>query len=89
MFGHVRFDLTRGPVIPFVYAGLGWAHYNVNALGSSGTSDRLVIPGGVGLEFLARPLVLGVRAEYQWNTQEIKSQHVDYWKAVGTVGVRF
>jgi hypothetical protein len=85
VFGHVRFDLLRGPLIPFAYTGLGWVHYEAPAV----TEDRLVIPFGVGLEVHFAPLIVGARGEYQWNTSEIGTQNVDYWKVVGTVGLRF
>lgn len=83
VLAHVRFDLLRAPVIPFIYGGVGWVRYD-----SGATDDRVVIPVGVGLETHLAPLVVGVRGEYQWNTSEIASQHVDYWKVVATVGFR-
>jgi hypothetical protein len=89
LFGHVRFDIGRAVVVPFIYAGAGWVHFHGSAASVSGGVDRLVIPGGVGLEFQAKPLVIGARGEYQWNTSKIAGQHVDYWKAVGTVGFQF
>jgi hypothetical protein len=89
VFGHVRFDLGRGQVVPFLYAGAGWVHFRGSASALSESVDRLVIPAGAGLEFHARPLVVGARIEYQWNTDEIASQNIDYWKAVGTIGFRF
>jgi len=73
-------------IVPFAYAGVGWVHYHGSALSSS--VDRAVVPAGAGLEFHASPLVFGVRGEYQWNTQTVAGKHVDYWKAVGTVGLR-
>jgi len=89
IFGHVRLDIGHAVVVPFLYAGVGWVHFHGTAAAVSGGADRAVIPGGVGLEFQAKPLVVGARAEYQWNTQTIASQHVDFWKAVGTVGFQF
>ena len=89
VIGHVRLEFTSGLVVPFIYAGAGWVHFHGSAASVSGGVDRLVIPGGVGLEFQARPLVIGARGEYQWNTSKIAGQHVDYWKAVGTVGFQF
>jgi hypothetical protein len=89
IFGHVRLDIGSAAVVPFLYAGVGWVHFHGSAAVVSGGVDRAVIPGGVGVEFQAKPLVVGARAEYQWNTQTIASQHVDFWKAVGTVGFQF
>ena len=88
VFGHVRLDFGRAQFVPFVYTGVGWVHYRGEA-SVFDTADRVVIPAGVGIEFHAMPLVVGARAEYQWNTAEISSQRLDYWKAVGTVGFRF
>ncbi len=89
VFGHVRFDLGSAQVVPFLYAGAGWVHFRGSSSVLNESVNRLVIPAGAGLEFHARPLVVGARAEYQWNTSEISGQHVDYWKAVGTIGFRF
>ncbi len=86
--GHVRFDFGKGTLIPFVYGGLGWVHYDVSSTLLDTTSDRLMIPLGAGLEFKAKPLIIGIRGEYQWATSEIAGEHTDYWKAVGTVGFR-
>jgi hypothetical protein len=88
LLGHVRFDVLRTPVTPFIYAGLGWVHYNADSTALAEKADRLVIPAGVGLELHVSALVVGARGEYQWNTSDIAGKHVDYWKAVGTVGFR-
>jgi hypothetical protein len=87
LLGHLRLDFTKGPLVPFVYSGVGWLRATSSQL--SGSNDRAVIPAGAGIEFHALPLVLGIRGEYQWATSEIAGQHADFWKAVATVGVRF
>jgi hypothetical protein len=89
LLGHVRLDLGNWMVTPFLYAGAGWVsfHGSADVLGGS-TADRFVVPGGVGVELHVRPIVIGARGEYQWNTSAINDKHVDYWKVVGTVGFR-
>jgi opacity protein-like surface antigen len=88
LLGHVRLDLSRATLVPFVYTGVGWVHY-YGAPAASTTEDRVVIPVGAGLEIQAKPLVVGARGEYQWNTEAIGGKNVDYWKVVGTVGFQF
>ncbi len=85
--GHVRFEFGKGTLLPFIYGGLGWGHYEASGVLDT-TADRLMIPVGAGLEFKAKPLILGIRGEYQWATSEIAGEHTDYWKAVGTIGFR-
>jgi hypothetical protein len=89
IFGHVRLEFASGLVLPFIYTGVGWAHYHSTAALFDTTADRVVIPGGVGLELNFAPLIVGARGEYQWNTQDIAGKRVDYWKAVATIGFRF
>jgi hypothetical protein len=88
LFGHVRFDVLREPVRPFVYVGAGWVHYHANGSLGDEKTDHFVVPGGVGVELEISAFVVGARGEYQWNTSEIAGKHVDYWKAVGTFGIR-
>jgi hypothetical protein len=88
VLGHLRFDFLREPVTPFVYVGVGWVHYSANASLLANTEDHVVIPGGVGLEVNVKPIVLGARGEYQWNTDTFAGKYIDYWKVVATVGLR-
>jgi hypothetical protein len=88
LLGHLRLDLGNWMVTPFLYAGAGWVQFHGSAGFLSSPADRLVIPAGVGVEVHVRPLVFGARGEYQWTTSEINDKHVDYWKVVGTVGIR-
>ncbi len=88
LLGHVRLDFGHGTVTPFIYAGVGWVRYKSNAAIFNGTEDRAVIPAGAGLEFQVKPLVIGVRGEYQWLTEKIAGNTADYWKAVATLGFR-
>jgi hypothetical protein len=89
VFGHVRFDFAGKPVTPFVYAGGGWVHYKAKAALNDEKVDHFVVPAGLGVEFHIRPVVLGARGEYQWNTSAVGGKHFDFWKLVGTVGFRF
>ena len=89
VIGHVRLEFGSGLVLPFIYTGAGWAHYRATSPLFSTTADRVVIPAGVGLELNFQPLVVGARGEYQWDTSDILGKHVDYWKAVATIGFRF
>lgn len=84
VLGHVRFDLLRGPVSPFVFGGVGAVRYSV----SSVTDDQVVLPLGVGVEVQLSPLVLGARGEYQWIPNAVADKNADYWKVVLTAGVR-
>jgi opacity protein-like surface antigen len=88
ILGHVRFDILREPVTPFIYAGVGWVRYKANASVLSETVDRMVIPAGVGVELKISSIVVGARGEYQWNSSEFHGERIDFWKAVGTVGFR-
>lgn len=87
LLGHLRLDFLKGNLVPFVYTGVGWARATSSQL--SGANDRAVIPAGAGIEFHGGVIVLGIRGEYQWATTKISGQTADYWKAVGTFGVRF
>jgi opacity protein-like surface antigen len=88
LLGHVRFDILRRPVTPFIYAGVGWVHYKADASLLNETVDRMVIPAGAGVEFQVSAIVIGARGEYQWNTSEFHGNRIDYWKAVGTIGFK-
>lgn len=88
VLGHVRLDLLRGPLVPFAYAGVGWVRYSVSGSVASTTSDQAVIPAGVGLELWFRPLVVGIRGEYQWVPNEIAGKNAAFWKGLLTLGLR-
>jgi hypothetical protein len=88
VLGHVRFDFLPGPLVPFVYAGLGWVRYKADAAILNTKDDRAVVPFGGGLEVRIRPLVLGVRGEYQWIPNDVASTNTDFWKVVATAGFR-
>jgi hypothetical protein len=83
--GHGRFDLLRGRLAPFLYGGLGWMHYSASGVSSN---DRLVIPAGAGLEFRLGPFVFGGRGEYQWILNDVANRSANFWKVIGTAGVR-
>jgi hypothetical protein len=88
VLGHVRFDLLPGPLVPFVYGGLGWVHYSLEDTILEVTDDRVVVPVGGGFEFRIRALVLGIRGEYQWIPNDVSSRDADFWKAIATAGFR-
>jgi hypothetical protein len=88
VFGHVRFDLLRGPILPFVYGGLGWVHYSLDDAILDTTDDRAVVPFGGGVELRLSALLLGFRGEYQWIPNDVASTNTDFWKVVGTAGFR-
>jgi hypothetical protein len=84
--GHGRFDLLRGRLVPFVYGGVGWMHYSASGVSSS---DRLVVPAGAGLEVRLGPFEFGARGEYQWIFNDVADRSANFWKVIGTAGVRF
>jgi hypothetical protein len=88
VLGHVRLDFLRGPVLPFVYAGLGWVHYSVEDSIPDVTDDRAVVPFGGGVEVRVSALLLGLRGEYQWIPNDVASTNTDFWKVVATAGFR-
>jgi hypothetical protein len=88
VLGHVRLDLLRGPVLPFVYGGVGWVHYSVEDSILDVTDDRAVVPFGGGVEVRLSALLLGLRGEFQWIPNDVASNSTDFWKVVLTAGFR-
>ena len=87
LMGHVRLDVLNGPFDPFIYGGVGWVHYSTAGV-SALSSDQVVLPIGAGLEIWLKPIVFGVRGEYQWIPNDVMGKTADYWKVVGTIGLR-
>jgi opacity protein-like surface antigen len=62
-----RFNFTRRAIQPYVFAGMGWTHYQITNAASNTSSlrdndDVLTVPAGVGVSFrLAQSLLLDVR----------------------------
>jgi hypothetical protein len=44
LLAHVRFDFAPGPLVPFVYTGVGWGHYDVSGAIVDVEADRTVVP---------------------------------------------
>jgi opacity protein-like surface antigen len=88
VLAHVRFDVLRGPILPFVYGGLGWVQYSLDDTIVDTTDDRAVVPFGAGVEVRLSALLLGVRGEYQWIPNDVASTNTDFWKVVATAGFR-
>jgi opacity protein-like surface antigen len=88
VLGHLRFDLLTRTFNPFVYGGVGWIHYSAGEL-LNAKADRVVIPVGGGAELHFGFFVVGARAEFQWVPNDVQSERLSYWKAIGTIGFHF
>lgn len=83
--GHVRFDLLRRSIVPFVYGGVGVMHYSASSVS---TDDWVVFPVGGGVEVQLGLFEFGARGEYQYIPSDVADRSADFWKLIGTVGVR-
>jgi len=95
--GVIRVNILPGMIQPFIFAGIGWRHYNIvnknfNTSDIANSDNVGQVPVGAGIQFRISQFIIGARGTFRptWDTDMLPSgSQLHMWSADLNFGGEF